>query len=41
MITYILLCQGEYQNILTLDIGDHNIVYVFVSKGTQVACVKA
>lgn len=31
---YTLLCQGEKKTKLVLDIDDHNMVYVFASKGT-------
>ena len=35
LILYIVLCQGENENILILDIDDQNTMYAFASKGTQ------
>lgn len=37
---YVVLCHGDNKNILVLDIANHNITYVFASKGVHVAALK-
>lgn len=39
VVSTLVLCQGDNQNILILDINDQNITYVLVSKSIYVVYV--